>query len=238
MAFMMHRMLKYIWSSLLLLVPVLTWGADSTSTANRWYKGFFLDVDLIEPVQSIFNDDHKGGNASLSVNFKDAFFPTVLVGYSSYDASGDYSSYTPQDGYTYKVNGLYCKVGLDFNLLRSKKKYKPECYLGARYAFSTYSFDVLNVSMPSMGWSNTGQINESGNTFAQWGEFVGGVRVPVYKRLYLGLEGDYKWSFSPKSSSFNGPDGNKVVINQSYAPGFGDSNGTTWGFRYMVSFFF
>lgn len=214
------------------------YASDSTSVKDIWYKGFFLDVDVVEPAVSIFDANHKGVNASLSVNLKNVFFPTVLVGYASYDATSDYSSYILQpDDYTYKVKGPYFKVGLDFNMIKSQKEFKPSCYIGARYAFSVYSYDILNVSVAQPEWGSQALINASDHTFAQWGEFLGGVRVPVYKRLYLGFEGCYKWSFSPKSDSYY-KYGTLVTINQTYAPGFGDKNGTTWGFRYMVSYFF
>lgn len=236
----MRRILKYIWSSLLLTIcSTSAFAADSTSVSNTWFRGFFVDVDAVEPLVSCFNDNHKGFNASLSVNLKDAFFPTVMVGYASLDASSDYSNYVIQpDNYTYKVKGPYFKVGLDFNLLKSEQKFKPSCYLGARYAFSLYNYDVLNVVAVQQDWESSSLINVSDHTFANWGEFVAGVRVPVYNRLYLGLEGCYKWSFKAKQGKFTNADGTNVVINQSYAPGFGDANGTTWGFRYLVSFFF
>ncbi len=236
----MLRMLKYIWSSLALLcVSVGAYGADSTVVSNRWYKGFFLDVDVVEPAVSLFEDQHKGANASLSVNLKNVFFPTLLVGYASYDASSDYSSYVLQpDNYTYKVKGPYFKVGLDFNMIKSTQEFKPTCYIGARYAFSCYNYDIQNVAVSQSEWGSNATINKSSSTFAQWGEFLGGVRVPVYKRFYLGFEGCYKWSFSPKTDSYINSDGTMVTINQTYAPGFGDKNGTTWGFRYMASFFF
>lgn len=238
----MLRTLKYIWSSLALLcVATSAFASDSTAVAksDRWFKGFFLDVDAVEPAVSLFNDKHKGANASLSVNLKNVFFPTVLVGFASYDATSDYSSYVQQpSGYTYKVKGPYFKVGMDFNMIKSTKEFKPECFIGVRYAFSCYDYDILNVAVSQAEWGSSTTINKSDNTFAQWGEFVGGVRVPVYKRLYLGFEGCYKWSFSPRVDSYYNTNGTLVTINQSYAPGFGDKNGTTWGLRYMVSFFF
>lgn len=214
--------------------------SDSTSVSNRWYKGFFLDVDVVEPVMSAIGDSkHKGANASLSVNLKNTFFPTVLVGYASYDASSDYSNYVVQpDDYTYKVKGPYFKAGLDFNMIKSVKRFKPTCFIGVRYAFSVYDYDILNVAVAQPEWGSSSTISVSDNTFAQWGEFLGGVRVPVYNRLYLGFEGCYKWSFSPRTDHFRNNEGTSVAINQSYAPGFGDKNGVTWGLRYLVSFFF
>lgn len=212
--------------------------ADTTAVKERFMQGVFVDVDIVEPLISVLDGKHKGANASVSFNLKNSIFPSFLVGCASYDASGDYASYIKQpDDYTYKVKGPYFKAGVDFNLLKSKKKYKPECYLGVRYAFSSYDYEVKNVFVRQAGWSDYNTINVSDKVFAHWGEFLGGVRVPVYNRLYLGFEGDYKWSFKPKKETFNNADGSKTVIRQSYAPGFGDKNGVNWGFRYMVSFF-
>lgn len=212
--------------------------ADSTAAKAPLFQGVFVDVDVVEPLVSVLSDKHKGGNASLSVNLKNVFFPTALVGYASYDASADYASYLEQPaGYTYKVSGPYFKLGVDFNLIKSKKVFKPEGFLGVRYACSPFSFDVNNVYVHQAGWDVAHTLNISSNTFAQWGEFVGGVRVPVCKRLFLGFEGCYKWAFHPKNKSYTGSNGVSAIVNQTYAPGFGDLNGVNWGFRYMVSFF-
>lgn len=248
----MSRMLRYILTSICLLltlnVAVAQEGSkDETQkeTAQRasWFKGVILDVDLVEPLWGVFSTNHQGFNASVSADIKHAFFPTFLAGYASYDASSDYSHYVEKSqGYAYKVNGPYFKVGLDFNLIRDKKstkKCQPIAALGLRYAFSPYHFEIDNCSVSRAGWGDNAQFSVDGSTFAQWGEFVASLKAPVYKSLYLGFEGCYKWSFSPDVKHFSDAQtGNCITVNQTYAPGFGDSKGTCWGMRYFVSFYF
>lgn len=251
MVHIMGKMLKYTLISLLWAFPcVLCWGAESASAdtvatkpSDKIFKGFFLDIDMVEPVNSVINDDHQGFNASLAFDFKHVFLPVVEVGYAKYDASDDYSSYISQpSSYVYKVDGPYFKIGVDFNIVSSSdvtKKYKPVGYLGARYAFSSFDYTITDNVATTGIWGTGDKYSASGSAFAQWGEFVGGIRVPVWHRLYLGMEGNYKFSFSCDTDHKEAQDGqNAKTIHQTYAPGYGDSNNPGWGFRYLLSFYF
>ena len=219
------------------------WAAeDAKQEKTPVYGGLFLDVDVVEPAVSLFSDEHKGANASVSVDLLHRFLPSVTVGYASYDASSDYSGYIPQgDGYEYKVDGPYFKVGVDFNMLQSKnktKKYKPAGYVGFRFAFSPFDYEIKNARYEQLSWNREFGYSVSGSSFTRWWEFVGGIKVPVYKRLYLSLEGNYKLGVKTKHESHSIGNGQQLSVNNTYAPGLGDSKGSGWGFRYMISFLF
>lgn len=241
----MERTLRYILISLCgLFFGGSCLAADKTAASDiKTFNGILVDVDVVEPVVSLVSDTHKGFSVSAEADFKHKFLPMIQIGYAKYDATDDYSNYIEQpDDYCYKVSGPYFKVGLDFNIISSDPvagPFRPYGYLGVRFACSAYNFEVHNSVVNSAYWNDKLSYSISDNVFAHWGEFAFGVKVPVHNRLYLGLEGTYKFSFSPKIKDLTADDGVTVVrINQTYSPGYGDDNGSSWGFRYMISFLF
>lgn len=238
-------MLKYILSSFFLMCSFVfsCKAASADSTSLPFFRGALLDVDIAEPVISCFSDSHQGANVSLSLDFKHRFFAVLLAGYAKYDATDDYSSYAPvSSDYQYKVDGPYFKVGVDFNILRTRiesDKKSPFGFLGMRYAFSPFNYDIKSSSIFDSDRNYSSSYSISGSSFAHWFEFVGGFRVPIYNRIYLGMDGNYKFSFHASSDKEGqGSDGNKKIINQTYAPGFGNSNHSGFGLRYLIGFYF
>ena len=239
-------MLKYILTSLFISVCCLNVNSAEENkneteqkSSSRNFKGVFLDVDVVEPMVSLMSDEHKGANISVSANFKDKLLPTVVAGYSKYDASDDYSNYFEQtDEYSYTVKGMYFKFGIDVNVISADPmpKYVPMGTIGLRYCFSPFSYDVNSSTVPNGYLQNDFNYSKSGNSFAQWGEIVVGVKMPIASRFFMGFQGWYKLKMHCKDDTEKYGTTN-IRIQNSYAPGYGDSNSMSWGFRYLLSLY-
>lgn len=219
-------------------------GVDTTSfyyTEPKCIYGFSVDVDLVDPFRTVFSSGRSGFNASASLDINHTFMPVLEVGYADIDASGDYSYSVvevPQN-HSYKVSGMYFKVGADFNLL-NKKPYNtisPTGYLGIRYVISPYKYEVNNFVAVDLHRNESKNFSAEGDVVAQWGEIVAGLKTPIFRYLCVGLELHYK-TFLHCPDSEVVVAGSRRVVKQSYAPGFGDFNDGVWGLRYTISYFF
>lgn len=219
-------------------------GVDTTSfyyTEPKCVYGFFVDVDLVDPLRSAFSSSRSGFNVSAGLDINHTFMPALEVGYADIDASEDYSYAVVEvpQSHVYRVSGTYFKLGADFNLL-NKKPYRtisPMGYLGFRYVISPYKYEVKDYVVVDAFRGENKSFSAEGNVLAQWGEVVAGLKTPVFRYLCVGLELHYKtFLHCQKKESF--VDDARRIVKQSYAPGFGDFNDGVWGFRYTISYFF
>lgn len=90
--------------------------------------------------------------------------------------------------YTYKGNGVFATIGVDYNFL---KKVGPQdkhmVYGGIRYGFSHNSYEVPSYNIHNDYWDNDTQGSyPKTNITAHWVELVFGMRVEALKNLFLG----------------------------------------------------
>lgn len=129
--------------------------------------------------------------------------------------------------YRYSNSGSYIRLGLDYDFLYDDPD-GNSIFVGLKYAFSNFeenfSYDIID---PYFGnytkdiWGN--KLN------ANWVEAVVGLKVRVWKGLYMGWIGRLKFakSISSSNSSFN----------NFWIPGFGKGeNDSAWGFGYQVTY--
>jgi Domain of unknown function (DUF6048) len=137
---------------------------------------------------------------------------------------GGYSKATNSQSY-YASKGQYFRVGLNYNLLQDTPN-KNMAFLGFRYARSFFKDHLISkVCYDSTGPMKNGDTlidNKQDNVIARWFEAVAGVKVKVWKMLYVGGAVRYKFGLH-----FDGAD--------SYVPydvlGWGLSNGGPFGFN-------
>lgn len=244
-------MLTYICRTISLLfcflavTPLFATGSAGQGGAEHrpFFNGVYLDFDLGDLLMNAIETQRTGVNASVVVDLRHTVYPSFEVGYATYDAAPDYSydntgTGKQTDGVVYDLKGTYYKLGFNINLLEKDhtQKLMPYGYVGVRYAIApNYEYEIAGFRTDASVWSaNSGFVPaQTGKTTAQWAEFLAGVSTPVFKGFCLGLELRYR-GFLTIDEVRNG----NCIISQSYAPGYGDSEDGSWGFRYTISYFF
>ena len=100
-------------------------------------RGFAVSVDLVGPAQ-MFLGDYGQYEAALRINLRDKYFPVFELGLGKADHDNDVTKIS------YKTSAPYAKIGIDFNLLKNKHDIY-RLYAGARYAFTSFKYDLSRV---------------------------------------------------------------------------------------------
>lgn len=244
----MRRTLRYIWRiislSLLLLIAHPSFAERSDKKTGERpqavFYGFYVDLDVLDPIIHIFNKDRMGLDASLQVDLFHRLYPSFTMGYQQYDASGKYSYPIPSDDILYKVRGLYYKVGVTANVWKKDygRKLNPIAYIGANFGWSPhFDSELSGYPMDNQFWNggadNTKFSLDYGKNKARWLEIALGLKAPVAGMFCLGAEAMFK-----PLLKIDAVEGDGFVVHHSYAPGYGSQKNGKWGFRYTLSYYF
>lgn len=133
--------------------------------------------------------------------------------------------------YTYKGNGQYVTVGVDYDFLNKKTPgEKNMVYGGIRYGFAHNTYESPAYKLHSDYWSSTieGSYPKTSMT-AHWIELIFGLRVEVLKNFFLGWGVREKIMVSNSASDTFQP----IVI-----PGFGTGGKRSqFDVTYSVSYY-
>ncbi len=127
---------------------------------------------------------------------------------------------------TYSSTGNYFRAGLDMDFFWKDLTDESSIFFGFRYGRSRYS-DALYYYYNDIAWETDGQIRLVNNQVtARWFEITSGLKVPVYKGLWMGFTARLKLGLK-----ITGDD-----LHASYeVPGYGKTiKNTWWGFNYQV----
>lgn len=141
---------------------------------------------------------------SIGANFFDAIMKIAGQSYSSFDlwaslslynwispvieAGVGFASNTPKGGnFTYTCKpSFYAKVGFNYNFLyKSDPGY--QAYVGFRAGFSSFSYDISDITIGSGYWDETETFSlprQRGSAF--YGEALAGLSVRIVDRFSLG----------------------------------------------------
>jgi hypothetical protein len=187
-------------------------------------KGIRIGVDISKfllPV--IYKGERAGFEATADMHIKGNFFATAESGWL-------YVNLNWED-FHYRQNGVYGKLGVDYNLLKSRRPYSNDIvYAGGRYGFSVFNHQADRVTVPGHFWDDaTGTIPK--NTMnAHWLELLFGVKAEVLKNLYAGMTFRLKFIIVSPKDDYSTP----YMI-----PGFGNGeSGFALGINYYVSYNF
>ncbi|HEY4787019.1 MAG TPA: DUF6048 family protein, partial [Bacteroidales bacterium] len=166
--------------------------------------------------------ERKAVEFSFDTEVKRNLFTTAEAGFEHVDKENDLLSY--------KANGIYGRVGIDYNILKRDKLEKGHdiVYVGIRYGYFVLNQRTDNYTIPGNypGDTLTGSIS-SRNMDGHWIEPVFGLKVEVVKNLFLGasLRGRILL-FSTKEKGINYPE---------YMPGYGNgANKSNFGVNYSI----
>ena len=124
----------------------------------------------------------------------------------------------------YDNQGTYWRFGADVNLLK-KDPDRNMFFVGVRFAHAAYhESSLIILSYPYFG--DIQKVYDNTNVTASWGELTAGLRVRVWKELWMGYTGRLKFAASVKGDT---------EIKSYDIPGYGvTAKGYTWGFNYQI----
>ena len=194
---------------------------------RNWWSGLMLQVDAASLLQStLLKTDRYSVEGSAQLGFRKKLYPVFEIGFAG--AEKEMKSLA-----TFKTNAPFSRIGLDVNLLTPKPDAKPSNNLfliGARLGYTNFSYSVNNLIITDPYWKQSEIRNypdQSANKL--WYELVAGVKVEVYKNLYLG------WSIRSRNLLSKETSG---AVSPWYIPGYGLNGSANWGFNYTIGYLF
>jgi len=218
----MRKISGYI-ISILLLLQTLCNAQDTIRFPINEMKGVRVGIDnskLLFPL--IFSGERMGFEVTADMHVKGNFFAVSEAGWLNVNLN--------RQDFHYRQNGFYGKLGIDFNLLKSRRPYSNDIvYAGARYAFSTFNHRANRVIIPGHFWGDAqNQIIPKNHMTAHWAEILLGVKAEVLTNLYISLTFRGKFLLSPPKDKYSTP-----YLIPGY--GFGNSN-FVLGINHYVSY--
>lgn len=227
----MYSIFRFFISLLLIVAFVPTvFGQEKAVVKNDsvpLLTGIRVEAD-ISPALTLLSGSNEIFSYEAAVQFyiKNRYYPVVEVGYAGADKIT-----TSVIGF--KGEGLFYRLGMDFNMLKSKEGSKPTnnmLLLGARLGFTTFQYDLTNINLSDGYWNETVEkdIYDIPGT-KMWFEISGGLRVELTKNIFAG------WTFRYKNLITTDAIGDYKAW---YVPGYGLNTEGVWGFNYLVGYKF
>lgn len=131
--------------------------------------------------------------------------------------------------YTYKGNGVFATIGIDYNFLKqADPKERHMVYGGIRYGFAQLGYEAPSYTIHSPYWGGNlkGSFPKT-NMTAHWAELVLGIRTEVLKNLFLGWSLRERILISSNDNAFQ-----PIVI-----PGYGSgSKRSQFDMQYSITY--
>ncbi len=171
------------------------------------YNGTSIGVNFGDLLMMAFGQKYASFDVHADVSLHNWFFPTVEAGIGM-------ARSTPENGnFTYITHpAFYAKVGVNYNFLyKSNPDY--QLYLGLRAGFSSFSYDVDDITISDPYWDEEQHFNMRGlRSTAWWGEALLGLKVKIVGCFSLGWSVRVHTPFSVSKSGGSKP---------WYIPGYG-----------------
>lgn len=177
--------------------------------------GIRLGADVLAPAYALADKRFSGFEFSADVDFY-RYYLTADVGHWARLLEGTDSRYSN--------SGNYYRVGVDVNFLK-KDPDRNMLFFGMRYARSRFD-EKLERSVADPVWGTQSDIQTVIGREAGWLEITGGLRVKMYRFIWMGYTIRYK--FALHTHERGGLDVYDV-------PGYGSTvKPVTWGFNYLI----
>lgn len=193
------------------------------SLDNKWEKfvpsSIRIGVDVAGLAYNFIDPSRITYGAAADIDFH-IYSAVFEYGMAQYDHSGDSASY--------QSKGSYYRVGLDANFL-NKDKSLNMFFFGLRFAHSKYD-DSIEGIVKEAGWGYSEISRTQSNSKANWAELVIGVRLRVWKSLFMGYTTSLKVKKAVTTDN---------LITPYYIPGYGVSaRKSNIGFNYYIYYKF
>ncbi len=237
-------MLRYIFTSLILVCIVISSVAQNTSNANSpenqeakqdttvhkrkktpypfKKRGTSLSIDISRYAIPFLDNNRVAFEAAIRTNYKKRAFLVGETGYENIDFSND-------TVYSYNSNGIFARVGFDYDIFAPDEEgVNDNILLGMRYGFAVQQHESAAYKITDDYWgSYTGSIS-SYTVTTHWIEFTGGVRAEVLKNLY------FCWLLRVKARVYMN---NQEVLLPYRVPGLGKASQTlNLDFSYNIEY--
>ena len=187
------------------------------------FNGLSVNVNILDGIANLFGQSYGNYEIAAELDLHNRFFPVWEIGIGHADNTPEGLNFT----YRNKAS-LYNRVGMNYNFGYNKTA-MSFFYIGIRYGFSFFTYDIDNILVESPYWGESEKLQITGQkSWAHWGELLGGLRVQVYKNFYMGWTVRYRLMFSHKKNTYSQP---------WYIPGFG-TDSSPFGFTYTVGYRF
>lgn len=186
------------------------------SVANRFFPtGIRLGTDLISIVKSGRQENFKGWEVNADIDFY-RYLLAADYGKWARTYSGDSSDY--------ENNGRYWRAGVDVNFLKEDPD-RNVFFIGMRYGHASYS-ESMSLIVEDDIWGVLNRSYSNNDFKARWFELTAGLKVKVWKFIWLGYTARMKFGLKHDS-------GSEMLTYD--VPGYGRTDkDTEWGFNYQV----
>jgi hypothetical protein len=212
---------------LLLLISVTAAAQDSARVekqdSSRWKKfiptGVRFGTDALAIARTSYDDTFEGWEVNADADFGRFY---LAVDYGNWGRTHAYEK-NDENGF-YTNDGSYWRAGIDVNFL-TKDPEKNMFFIGARYGRSTFS-EHLTFNRADTLWGPINADLKNLNIKASWFELTTGIRVKIWKMIWMGYTARFKFGL-------NMPEDGELVPHD--VPGYGSTDKeSTWGFNYQV----
>jgi len=190
--------------------------ADTLVQHNKFLPtGIRIGTDILGLARTAYDDTFDGWELNADVDFYRYYF-VVDYGYWARD-------YVTDEGF-YSNGGDYARIGVDVNFL-TKDPDKNMFFFGMRYGRSTFSEDLVVAKIDPV-WGPVSTTLTNSNVNAEWFELTTGLRVKIWKVIWLGYTARLKFGLSTDDT----PD-----MLPHDVPGYGRADQDSyWGFNYQL----
>lgn len=210
-----------IWSSILFPQHAQARQKDKVTVEEdtvAFFRGLSVSADVVGLAQLTFGD-YGQYEGALRVNIKDKYFPIVEIGYGKADTE-DVATKN-----IYKSKAPYLRGGIDFNMMRNKHDIN-RIYVGMRYAYSSFTFDVEHPDLTDPVWGDKAQYGAKDvDAWQHWAELVAGIDAKIFGPFRLGWSVRYKRRIARKENDFGAP---------WYVPGYGKGGNSRLGGTFNI----
>lgn len=158
------------------------------------YNGLNVGVNFGDAIFIAAGQRYGSFDLWANVSLHNWFFPTIECGLG-------YANDTPEkSNFTYRTSpSFYAKLGLNYNFLyKSNPDY--QVFLGVRAGFSSFSYDVTDISITSDYWNETQNLSLRGlRSTSFYGEALAGLQVKIVGNFSLGWTA--RWHFNMHTSA-------------------------------------
>lgn len=228
----MYNIFRYCFSLLLVCCATTLTGQKVNSEKNDSINKFELNGIRIEiDVSPVITTFLNGGavyqyESALQAEINNRYYPVLEIGFAGADK-------LTTSGINYQGNAFFYRLGMDFNLIKNQtieNKFKNYFLIGARLGHTNFDYNLQNIIFENGYWDTNFQKDFQGKSFNLWFEITAGIRVEIYKRVYIG------WTARIKNLITQTEQGEYKPL---HIPGFGiNGDGSAWGFNYMIGYKF
>ncbi|MEO9891230.1 DUF6048 family protein [Aurantibacter sp.] len=205
---------------------------DSSIVTHKQKYGIRFGVDLSRPITGLIADEYSGIE----------FVADYRLNYKLYIAGefGNEKKTKQETLYNFTTSGSYGKLGIDYNTYANWYGEQNSIFVGARYAFSSYSQTVNNYRIYDADryWNGTEfslgseEIKEFDGRTASWLEGVVGIKGELFANIYLGFSARIGFLLSNANRDTN--------FHDLFIPGFNkvtDGSKFGVGYNYTLTYF-